>query len=81
MPELEADAVALRYDYHDENTDLDDGEAKAKATGTLAVAYHHNFGGNLKASVLYELPTQLKGPDGFEDPEDDALTLQLQASF
>lgn len=76
-----ADAVAVRYDYHDENTDLDDGEAKAKATGTLAVAYHHYFGGNLKATVLYELPTQLKGPDGFEDPEDNALTLQLQATF
>lgn len=75
------DAVAVRYDYYDENTDLDDGEAGAKATGTLALAWHHWFGGNLKASVLYEIPTQVKGPDGFEDPDDDALTFQLQASF
>lgn len=75
------DAVAVRYDYYDENTDLDDGEAGAKATGTLAVAYHHYFGGNFKASVLYEIPTQVKGPDGFEDADDNALTLQLQASF
>jgi hypothetical protein len=75
------DAVAVRYDYHDENTDKGDGEAGSKATGTLAVAYHHYFGGNLKASVLYELPRQVKGPTGFEDVDDDALTLQLQASF
>jgi len=74
-------AVAVRYDYHDENTDVDDGDAKAKATGTLAIAYHHYFGGNLKASVLYELPRQVKGPTGYEDADDDALTLQLQASF
>jgi hypothetical protein len=76
-----SDAVAVRYDYHDENTDKKDGEAGAKATGTLAVAYHHYFGGNLKASVLYELPRQVKGPTGFEDADDNALTLQLQASF
>lgn len=76
-----SDAVAVRYDYHDENVDLKDGEAKSKATGTLAVAYHHYFGGNLKASVLYELPKQVKGPTGYEDPKDNALTFQLQASF
>ena len=76
-----ADAVAARYDYYDENTDAKDGEAKAKATATIALAYHHYFGGNLKASVLYEMPRQVKGKTGFKDPKDDALTLQLQASF
>jgi len=75
------DAVAIRYDFYDEDTDKTDGEAGAKATGTLAVAYHHCFGGNFKASVLYELPRQVKGPSGFKDPKDDALTVQLQASF
>lgn len=78
---FKSDAVAVRYDYYDENTDKKDGETGSKATGTLAVAYHHYFGGNLKASVLYELPRQVKGPTGFKDPKDDALTLQLQASF
>jgi hypothetical protein len=77
----ESDAVAVRYDYHDENTDAKDGDANAKATGTVAIAYHHYFGGNFKASALYEIPRQLKGKDGFEDPKDNALTLQLQASF
>lgn len=76
-----SDSVAVRYDYYDENVDAKDGDAKAKATGTLAIAYHHYFGGNLKASALWEMPRQLKGPDGFKDPKDNALTLQLQASF
>lgn len=84
----DSNALALRYEFFDPATgtpNLDSGTApdlRAASTnqvGTLGATVIHYFGENLKASATYELPTT-RTVDA-EEPNDNVLTLQLQAKF
>ena len=84
----ESNAVAVRYDFFDPATgrpNVDTGTApdlRAASTnqvGTLGATVIHSFADNLKASATYELPVT-RTVDA-EEPNDNVLTLQLQAKF
>jgi hypothetical protein len=84
----ESNALALRYEFFDPATgtpNRDSGTAPAlraastNQVGTLGATLIHYFGDSLKASATYELPTT-RTVDA-EEPNDNVLTLQLQAKF
>ncbi len=84
----DSNAFAVRYEFFDPATgtpNRDSGTApdlRAASTnqvGTLGATLIHYIGDNLKASATYELP-MTRTVDA-EEPNDNVLTLQLQAKF
>ncbi len=73
--------AALRYDYWDPNTET----AINDALGTLSMAMHYYYDGNVRITAAYDMPRRLKGQSTFakvkNDPEDNRFTLQFQFMF
>jgi len=82
------DAVAVRYDYFDPLAGTEDNVSQNDPTkpgpnngiGQLGFTYLHHFPGGLKASITYEIP-MTGTANAATDPQDNILTLQLQAKF
>lgn len=74
--------AAVRYDYWDPNTD---SNAKNDATGTLSLVLHYFWDSNVRITVAYDIPHQLKDNSIFSkysgDRKDNRYTLQFQFTF
>ena len=68
---LEKEQVTFRFDSFDPNTDKDDDR-----TDTFGLALLHNFNGNARFTLAYEIPKKEK-----DDKDDNKLTLQFQYKF
>lgn len=67
------DQIAVRYDSWDPNTGNDND-----ATTTLGIALIHNFTGNLRLTLAYEMP---KAEDPIKEKDDNFFTAQVQCKF
>lgn len=71
--------AAARYDVWDPNTD---SGVQNDATGTLSLAGHYYYDGNIRITAAYDMPRKLEKNSLFTalatDPDDNRFTLQFQ---
>jgi len=70
---FEYDQIAVRYDSWDPNTGNDND-----AMTTFGIALVHNFTGNVRLTLAYEMP---KAEDPTKEKDDNFFTAQLQCKF
>lgn len=69
--------VAGRYDWYDQNVDLDHDQYKR-----VGVAAHYFYDGYTRFTIEYDIPTtEKKIGSGYQDPKDNTWTFQAQIKF